>query len=170
MDFSPYIAALFAFLLLTTSLYIAITKNLFYASLSLLCSLLCVAAIYVLLQAEFLAVTQLMVYVGGVVILLLFGIMLTGRTTDGNWLPSLSRNTTAGAILAITCFLLLCIGITADFSTSFPANATTDTGTLKYIGFLLLTEYMLPLEIVALLLLLVLAAAAYMATKHPENE
>src|SRR5690554_4683717 len=70
---------IFAALAVVSGAYMVLTRNLLYAGFALLLTLLSVAAIYVLLFADFVAVTQLMVYVGGVLVLILFGIMLSSR-------------------------------------------------------------------------------------------
>src|SRR5690606_10562255 len=73
---------IFALLAVLSGAYMVLTRNLLYAGFSLLVTLLSVAGIYVLLFADFVAVTQLMVYVGGVLVLILFGIMLSSRVHD----------------------------------------------------------------------------------------
>jgi NADH:ubiquinone oxidoreductase subunit 6 (subunit J) len=57
------------------------TRTVFFAALGLIACLISIAGIYALLYAEFLAITQLVIYVGGVLVLILFGIMLTNRIT-----------------------------------------------------------------------------------------
>jgi len=74
--------ALFALLTVGFSLGVVLVDDVFHASLLLGGSLLSVAVHYVLLQAEFLAAMQILVYVGGVLILITFAVMLTRRETD----------------------------------------------------------------------------------------
>jgi len=74
--------ALFALLTVGFSLGVVLVDDVFHASLLLGGSLLSVAVHYVLLQAEFIAAMQILVYVGGVLILITFAVMLTRRETD----------------------------------------------------------------------------------------
>ena len=75
------IAAFYGFsaLAIGAALTILFTRNVMYAALCLFIALLGVAALYVLAGADFLAITQLLIYVGGVLVLLIFGVMLTHR-------------------------------------------------------------------------------------------
>ncbi len=161
---------LFAALAVVSGTYMVLTRNLLYAGFALLLTLLSVAAIYVLLFADFVAVTQLMVYVGGVLVLILFGIMLSSRVHDKS---VMSENVNMG--WGITISLLTLIGLSytiwqAGFS-SLPwlqkADADVLAGqksTVQLIGIKLMTDFVLPFEIASLLLLIALMGAAYIAT------
>ena len=61
---------------------VALMRSILYSAIGLLAALLGVGALYVFLSADFLAVTQLLVYIGGVLVLILFAVMLTNRITD----------------------------------------------------------------------------------------
>ncbi|MCB9092924.1 MAG: NADH-quinone oxidoreductase subunit J, partial [Halobacteriovoraceae bacterium] len=76
--FVSFLFYLSSALTLAGALGVLFTRNIMYACISLLCSLIGVAGLYVTLGADLVAVTQTMVYVGGVVILMLFAVMLTG--------------------------------------------------------------------------------------------
>ncbi|PKV76389.1 NADH-quinone oxidoreductase subunit J family protein [Pontibacter ramchanderi] len=161
---------IFAAIAILSGAYMVLTRNLLYAGFSLLLTLLSVAAIYVLLFADFVAVTQLMVYVGGVLVLILFGIMLSSRVHDKS---VMSENTNVG--WGITISLLTLIGLSytiwrAGFS-SLPwiQQAGTDVlsgqkSTVQLIGIKLMTDFVLPFEVASLLLLIALMGAAYIAT------
>ncbi|MBL3657543.1 NADH-quinone oxidoreductase subunit J [Fulvivirga sp. 2943] len=137
---------------------ILFTKNLLYGAFSLVGTFLCVAAIYVLAQAEFVAVTQLMVYVGGIVVLLIFGVMLTNKITDKGIITS-SYNRFLGAIIAISLFVVLFYGI---LKINFGAvkGQSADMNNVNQIGVELLTEYLLPFEIAAVVLLIALIGSS----------
>ncbi len=162
-----YVAAILA---TPSGAYMALTRNLLYAGFSLLVTLLSVAAIYVLLYADFVAVTQLMVYVGGVLVLILFGIMLSSRVNDKS-VVSENVNKVWGVLIA----LLLLIGLSytirqTNFSTlpwvqTASANELiTSESTVYAIGIKLMTDFVLPFEVASLLLLIALIGAAYIAT------
>lgn len=160
----------FAALAILSGAYMVLTRNLLYAGFSLLLTLLSVAAIYVLLFADFVAVIQLMVYVGGVLVLILFGIMLSSRVHDKS---VMSENT--NSVWGIVISLLTLIGLSytiwhTEFS-SLPwlQAANTDVlgeqkSTVQMIGIKLMTDFVLPFEIASLLLLIALMGAAYIAT------
>lgn len=151
-----------------------LTRNLLYAGFSLLLTLLSVAGIYVLLFADFVAVTQLMVYVGGVLVLILFGIMLSSRVQNKS---VMSENVNQG--WGITISLLTLIGLSytiwkAEFA-SLPwiqqasTNVLADQkSTVQSIGIKLMTDFVLPFEVASLLLLIALMGAAYIATDKPK--
>src|SRR5690606_37037441 len=79
MSLQAVLFYLFAIVAAFSCIALLISKNVFYAALFLLVALLSLAGIYVLAFAEFVAVTQIMVYVGGVLVLIVFGIMLTSK-------------------------------------------------------------------------------------------
>ena len=77
-----WIFYVFVFIIIAASLLIIFTRNVMHAVFSTMLVFLGIAGLYVLMQAEFIAATQIMVYVGGVLVLLIFGVMLTTRTGD----------------------------------------------------------------------------------------
>lgn len=114
-------------------------------------------------MADFLAATQVLIYVGGVLMLILFGVMLTARKsvmeiTQSN-LPRIP-----GAIIGGLMFLLLLYIIFSENSW----NAASNQGvreTASVIGRLLMTDYLLPFEVTSILLLAALIGAVYIARK-----
>src|SRR6478735_8615817 len=74
--------ALFALTAVLSAGFILFTKNILYAAFGLLATLLSVAGLYVFAAAEFLAVTQVVIYVGGILVLILFGVFMTTRPKD----------------------------------------------------------------------------------------
>ena len=95
----------FMVLTLASALVVLLTKNVLYAAFSLLGTFLGVSALYVLAGADFLAVAQILVYVGGVLVLLIFGVMLTNQ--QGN--KSRGRNdiTTESSNRVLGVFVML---------------------------------------------------------------
>lgn len=161
---------IFAVLAILSGAYMVLTRNLLYAGFSLLVTLLSVAGIYVLLYADFVAVTQLMVYVGGVLVLILFGIMLSSRVNDKS---VLSEN--VNKVWGITVSLLLLVGLSytiwhTNFDTlpwlqnNEASILSTHESTVYTIGIKLMTDFVLPFEVASLLLLIALIGAAYIAT------
>ena len=171
MTFTAIVFYLFAALTLLSGLFILFTKNVLYAGFALLAAFIGVAAIYVFAGADFLAVTQLLIYVGGVLVLILFGIMLTNRTPEQAYIYSGNRNTaigilSAGALLAI----LVPVIMKAEF-TSLPwmqnasGKSKMEASTLSRIGENLMTDFVLPFEVAGLILMVALMGAAFIASQ-----
>ena len=136
-------------------------KNIFHSALFLVLCFFSVAGIYVLLDAEFLAAVQVLIYVGAITILMIFAIMLTHklysakiRQSNEQVIPGLII---VGALLVATLFAL---GDTA-WKLSFE---TPEAQSVVGIGRLLLTSYVLPFEIVSVVLLTALIGAVIIAS------
>ncbi len=158
----------FALLAVIPALFILFTKNLIYAAFALFITFLVVAAIYVLAGADFLAVTQIMVYVGGILVLLIFGIMITQKSvknvdsSTSNQVLVLSSRRIPAFILATVLFLFftyLILG--ANFA--IVGDVMTSKSTIRTIGVALMTTHLLPFEIAGILLLVALVGATYLA-------
>jgi len=150
----------FAALTVGGGIFLLITKNVLYAAYGLMGTLLGMAALYVFLGADFVGATQILVYVGGVLVLVLFGVMLTNRLS-GQKILSTSHNRWAGYGLSTIFFVGLGYAI---YSLNWSQVKTTPTeGTVKPIGKALMTDYLLAFELVGVLLLVVLVGAAYVA-------
>lgn len=147
-----------------SALYILITSNILHAAFSLVVTLLPVAILYFLAGAEFVGVTQIMIYVGGIIVLMIFGVMLTNeqrsREKQSKNHNKLMAFLLSGAIFGALFYSILKLNLSA---LSFGANST-----LRDIGIALMSDYVLPFELAALLLLLVLIAAAVIASKREE--
>lgn len=158
----------FSTLALASALFILFSKNLIYAAFALFLSLLGVAALFVLAGADFLAVTQVMVYVGGILVLLIFGIMLTQNkskeTTSStpNSVEVLAAREIWGFLTGAGLFVFLCyIVLNARFKMN--GDVISSKSTIRTIGVELMTSHLLPFEIAAVLLLAALIGAAFLA-------
>lgn len=142
--------------------YAVVSRKIDHSAFSLMASFSGVAGIYVLLGSDFLAVTQVVVYVGGIMVLVVFGVLLTDR------LPiefrQLSRVTVfQGLAVAVPLFIVL---VAAIFATRWPHVAPTveiEEGTTGAIGQLLMTDYLFPFELASIVLLVALVGAARLA-------
>ena len=157
----------FAALTLAAALVILFTRNLLYAAFSLIFCFLGVAAIYVLSGADFLGVTQIIVYVGGVLILLIFGVMLTNRVSAGGVLTDL-HNQFWGYLLPAGLLVLLLstlgqLGLPDWAVRAAERGQVVQNSTVEPIGIQLMTQYVLAFELVGVLLLLALIGAALLA-------
>lgn len=151
------------------ALAVVLTKNLMHACVYLLSSLFGVAGLYLTLGADFLAATQIVVYAGGVVILMLFAIMLTGGTVKdaGRFallkVPSMGNAKTYGvALLAVVVALSVVAKIILGMGRAQEANGDLPAfqSTVENIGTLLVTDHVLAFEISSVLLLGALVGAA----------
>jgi NADH-quinone oxidoreductase subunit J len=151
--------------------YLLFTKNVLYAAFSLLLTLLGVSGLYVFAGADFLAVSQIMIYVGGVLVLMIFGIMLTHnknaqrKTTEANQISVSHHNIFWAVLVAVLLFLgYLKVILEANFNI---IGKHTHTGsTVKQIGENLVINYVFAFEIIGILLLAALIGAAYIAKKE----
>ncbi|ODS83812.1 MAG: NADH-quinone oxidoreductase subunit J [Cytophagaceae bacterium SCN 52-12] len=163
----------FAGLAVVSALFILFTRNLMYAAFGLFLTFMSVAALYVFAMADFLAVSQIMIYVGGVLVLLVFGIMLThqhkaGQSTQANYVEVENGGMPFRIIVSVAFFLLLIKVITgADFKLA--GSYVEQKSTLQQLGIHLMTSHLLPFEIIAVLLLAVLLGAGYMAFNRIKN-
>ncbi|MCS6968374.1 MAG: NADH-quinone oxidoreductase subunit J [Cytophagales bacterium] len=151
----------FAFMAVSAAVYILFTPNLMRAAIALMVVFLSLAGIYALTGAEFVAAAQIMVYAGGILILLVFGLMFT---SEPNQQPARSSHHYRGLALLLSLALLTAlvrIGIEIDFQTPQPQSSP-----LTNLGTMLLADYALPLETLAMLLLLAIVASVYIAAKE----
>jgi NADH-quinone oxidoreductase subunit J len=163
----------FWILALVSALGILLTKNVLYAAFWFLLTLLSVAALFVFAGADFLAVAQVVMYVGGVLVLLLFGVMLSSpaRQRLSVGIVSQNRSQVAGIGLALGIFLLLLWALRDANLTVFDNPATEmPSSTVTVLGIQLMSTTLLPFEVVGLLLLLVLVGAAWVASPSPFSE
>jgi NADH-quinone oxidoreductase subunit J len=140
-------------------------RNLVHAALWLVVCLGGLAACYLLLSAELVAWVQVLIYVGAVAVLLLFGLMLTkapiGRTTELD-----SSNRWAALLVGIcTAGVLITVEVEAFRTTWFDPRATVSTGDAKAIGGALFSYWVLPFELLSVLLLAALVGAIVLSRK-----
>ena len=163
---------IFAGLTIASALVVLWTKNVLYAAFSLIITFLGVAAMYVFAGADFIAVAQILIYVGGILVLIIFGVMLTNRLS-GQSVITESHNKFTGYLIGLAVFGTLFYAI---YKINFAALAIPNDGsgiagesTVGLIGVKLMSTYMLPFEIIAVLLLLTLIGAAFIAGRQIED-
>ncbi|MEM9328224.1 MAG: NADH-quinone oxidoreductase subunit J [Bacteroidota bacterium] len=144
---------------------IALTKNVVHAALFLVGVILSLACVFVLLNAEFLAIVHVLVYAGGVVVLLAFGIMLTKRPSDGSLLSGQGMMIPALLVILPLSYLL---HLTIQSLDTASRVAESSEQQVRAIGVSFMTQHLLAFELIAFLLLVVLVGAAYLAKKSNE--
>jgi len=154
----------FAFITVFSGSIVVFSRNIAYSGFALLFTFFGVAGLYVLLMADFLAVTQVLVYVGGILVLMLFGVMLTNRVV--------SVNIKSGSVHAIPALLLVAL-VSGSMSGLFYSNwkdvsvtEGTAVTTTPALGEMLLTTYLLPFEVASIVLLVALIGAAMISRRE----
>ena len=138
------------------------SKSLLYSAYALLFTFIGVTGLYIFLWADFLAVVQIVVYIGGILVLIIFGIMLTNKITSVN-ISHKSMQKSVGAVVVIAFIGLLGYMILSTPWLVLPNTEPSDT--TSAIGRLLLMDYLLPFEAVSLLLLGALIGATTLSRK-----
>ena len=140
--------------------FVVINNQLIYSAVALLFTLFGVAGLYVFLWADFIAGIQILVYVGGILVLVIFGIMLTNKIRSVR-ISHKSMQQGVGGVVTLWLFIFLVFAMAkAPWALS---DAVEPNGTVREIGILLLTDFLLPFEIISLLLLGALIGAAVLS-------
>jgi NAD(P)H-quinone oxidoreductase subunit 6 len=160
---SFHIFMLFASLTVGGAAGVAFSNNIVYSAFALLASFAGVVGLFAFMSADFLAVVQLMVYVGGILVLILFAVMLTNRITEIKR-SNPSSNIGVGFILMTGVLgTLLAATLGFDWPTR-PAGPYQPTAAM--IGDAFLGQYLLPFEVAGLMLLAAMLAAVVVARKE----
>jgi NADH-quinone oxidoreductase subunit J len=151
---------LFAAMAGGAALCVVISRNIVRTAVALLFTLTGVAGLYFMLSAEFLAAVQLVVYAGGTLILIIFGVMLTSKSPFSRFQATIGE-----VIIALSLGAVLFIAMTmAILRTSFGGEEIVgQTYPIDRLGQVLLGDYLVPFEVVSVLLLAVMIGAAYLA-------
>lgn len=160
MTFIQVLFYFFMFMAGAAALAILFSKNVFKSAIFLLMSLLSIAALYVLSFAEFLAVTQILIYAGGITVLIIFGIMLTTRIS-GKPLAVTNKHIISGGTAAIAFFIVI-VRYLPDLSND---GTPLEPRNISATGLELFSRYSLPFEIAGLLLLVALVGAAVITSQ-----
>jgi NADH-quinone oxidoreductase subunit J len=162
MTAEAFVFWVFAIVTVGSAAVVVLSRTLIYSAFALLFTFFGVAGLYVLLGADFLAAVQLLVYVGGILVLLLFGVMLTHRIYDLD-LKSETNQFVPGVIVAVGLFVIL--SATA-VRTQWAAQERTLEPTTNAIGQLFMGQYLLPFEAASVLLLVALVGAAMIVRRR----
>jgi len=170
---------LMSFIVIGSAIFVAATKNLVRSVFMFFITLFALAGLYVLALADFVAITQVVIYVGGILVLILFSFMLSGRKNldvlqqnnerfiNLNKLPALLL---AGLFLVV--LLNMIFKVNAD-ELGWVKDATANNNVIKpndlvtdNIGINLMTRYLLPFEAISILLMIALVGAAHLSRKE----
>jgi NADH-quinone oxidoreductase subunit J len=156
---------LFAVLTVGSAAVVVFSRNLIRSAFALLFTFFGVAGLYAFIGADFLAATQMVIYVGGILVLLLFGVMLTHKLYDLN-LKTETFQFLPALVVALAVFgtLAVCM-IKAHW---FRGGERPPMPTTAAIGELFMTSYVLPFEVASILLLIALIGAAMIVRRRSE--
>lgn len=151
-------------LIVASAALVAFGNNLIHSVFALMGTFLGVAGIYIFLNADFLAVTQIVVYVGGILVLLVFGIMLTNQISTAKISQSSVQKGLGLLVVLSVLTIILTTVLPHDWVGSIVPMPFSET--VEGIGRLLFTDYLILFEIASVLLLGALIGAATLARKE----
>jgi NADH-quinone oxidoreductase subunit J len=152
----------FALMSAGSAIGVVVSKNIVRMAVCLLFTLVGVAGLYFLLNAEFLAAVQLVVYAGGTLILIVFGVMLTSKSPFSRYEPKLVEVVIAASINLVLLIALVLGILNTNFRVQ-PGSETAGHYPIDLLGQALLGDYLVPFELASVLLLAVMIGAAYLA-------
>lgn len=149
-----------AVITLGAALMMVLNKNIFHSALYMIVTFLGVAAIYVMLQADFMAGVQVLVYGGAIAIFIVFGVMLTQR---GN-MKQTNLFSKSAALAGLVSLGLIVINAVMVLRTNWTiSTATPPEDTVNQIADMMYTKMLIPFEVAAILLLVALLGAVIIA-------
>jgi NADH:ubiquinone oxidoreductase subunit 6 (subunit J) len=143
-----------------SALFVVVGRNLFHSAMTLGAFLLSISGLYFLLDADLVGIMQVFVYIGGVMVVLLFGIMLTSQIANMRLVSGIQQRLSAYIAVVVLIVFMAVILIDTTFTVSL-ADPVKDT--LPLIGTLFMTKYVLPFEVISILLLAALVGAIVIA-------
>nr|QYB21146.1 NADH-plastoquinone oxidoreductase subunit 6 [Austrotaxus spicata] len=159
--------------LILGGLGVVLLTNIIYSALSLGLVLICISLFYILLNADFVAVAQILIYIGAVNILIIFAVMLINNPKYPNSVPPW---TVGDSITSIVCTILFCSLITIILNISWFGISLTQksdqiferdlTSNIQRIGAHLSTDFSLPFELISIILIVALIGAITIARRE----
>ena len=166
MTLNPVAFGLLAALVVTSAVWVVTLRDLFRAALSLGLVLIGVAGLFILLEAEFLAFVQVLVYVGAILTLIVFAIMLTAKLQASASSPA-NRQSVPAAAAALGLFIVL---VSATRALVWPTTSSAEPVTLASLGQELVRTLVLPFEVISLVFVAAMVGAiAVSARGHPRQ-
>ncbi len=168
MSVEPVLFFVFAAAALATAVLMLLQRNPVMSAIYLIGNFFCIAALYLLLRAQFLAVIQIVVYTGAIMVLVVFVIMLLNLGDEQKLAEQFSLRKVVGTVLVSG--LLLEMGYLFGFASGPPAQSVhpraAEIGAVNSIGDALFGRFLLPFEITSLLLLAAIVGAVVLAKKR----
>ncbi len=156
---------LLAAMMLGAALGVVLLSNVVYSAFLLAGAFISAAGLYLLLNADFVAMAQVLVYVGAVNVLIIFAIMLVNKREDFTPIPQAWIRKTATAVVCAGLFALLSTMVLAT-PWAISTEATVPSGSIVVIGKHFFTDFLLPFELASVLLLMALIGAIVLARRE----
>jgi NADH:ubiquinone oxidoreductase subunit 6 (subunit J) len=141
-------------------------RNIFHSAVMLVLTLSGVAGLYILLNAEFLAVVQILIYVGGITVLIVFAVVVSQKVMGEEMIQSNTLVVPAGIFAAVLFSILTFSSLKMMWVRKLPTVPVFPITNTKLVGWSLMATYALPFEIVSVILLMVLIGAVVIARKE----
>ena len=142
---------------------VAFSSNLIYSAFALIGTFMGIAGTFVFLSADFLGLTQIMVYAGGILVLTIFAVMLTSKISDDD---SSNPVTNYKVVVPFIVLLIALVSVVVSSDKWLVAKDLSHETTIATIGETLLTKYLLPFELISVLLLMAMIGAAIITRRH----
>ena len=156
----------FALLTVVSAMVVVFHKRIIYSAFALLFTFFGVAALYLFLVADFLAAAQVLIYVGGILTLIIFGVFLTAKVTSLD-IPQQTHQ----RYVALIPVVLIGAGLfIVMLRTQWGATYMGTSATARDLGELLMTRYLVPFELASFLLLAALVGAMRLARFYRSRE
>ncbi len=168
MDFQTAVFYVFAAILVFAALRVIIVRNPVHAALWLVLCFFTAAAIWLLLKAEFLAIALVLVYVGAVMVLFLFVVMMLDINFD-NLRKNFKSYIPVGGIVGILVLLEMALVIIGSGVAGNTAVAMVQESNTQALGRLLYVEFVYPFEVAAVVLLVAIVAAIALTHRKPRG-
>ena len=169
-NFVNVLTLVFAVLAVISALTMITRRNPISSALFLVVNFFCVSVIYLMLRAQFIAIIQVLVYAGAIMVLFLFVIMLLNLQDESKLMENITYKKLSAVILALLLFSSLAITSFFTFTGKFKimSSASESQGTVEYVGRQLYTIYSFPFELVSFILLAAIVGAIVLAQKKFE--
>lgn len=170
---------IFSLMTLGSALLVITRRNPINAGVSLLMTFVSLAAIYILLNAQFIAIIQITIYAGAILVLVLFVIMLLNLRDPGRTITDLLFNTRQG-VASLVFFAMLVVELVTVFILRYrPSTASVgtynnqviaETGAIQSLSEVLFTKFLLPFEVASVLLLVAIIGAVVLTKKGRDDD
>jgi NADH-quinone oxidoreductase subunit J len=154
----------FSFALMLSAIGVVMMRNIVHCALSLCLSFICTAGIFVILGAEFLAAAEVLIYAGGVTILILFAIMLSQRIIGRDIIHRNRQSIWAMLVSIVMALVLIGIYATGDWSYK-PTTEANLIDNVRVIGRALMITYTLVFWVASIMLTIAMIGALYLAKR-----
>jgi NADH-quinone oxidoreductase subunit J len=168
--FENILILLFSLAAVASAVMMITRRNPVNSALYLIVNFFCISGIYLLLKAQFIAIIQILVYAGAIMVLFLFVIMLLNLQDESKLTENVTYKKISALLLSLLLFSILAITVYFSFIEKYPVinSAAEQMGTIESIGRELYTTFSFPFELVSFVLLAAIIGAIVLAKKKFE--